>query len=413
MDPEFARNNWVYVYYAPPLRRPAATRRPPAGRARSRRSTATTSSSRFRWNPTSGRSTWPPSRAHQGRPEPWHVLPRGGDVAWDAAGNLYLATGDDTSPLESDGYSPIDERADPQPGLRRPARRGQHQRPARQDPADQAGPGDGTYTDPGRQPVRRQRRRTRGRRSSRWAPQPLPDGRRPGDRLRVRGRLRPRRRRPERHPRTAAATSSATCCGARQLRLAVLHRRQRRVQRVQVRDRHSRARCSTAPRRSTTRPTTPAGQNLPASTLPDIWYGNGGPWEADCRPAARSRRWPGRSTTTTRRTRRRPSSPPTTTTTGSPRVGARLDPETAIDAGGGPLRSAPSSTIPPSGGRTRWTWSSGLTARSTCSTTAAASSAARQLRALPRRLRAGRPPAGHRGGRRPDVDEREHLRVQF
>ena len=34
----------------------------------------------------------------------------GGDIVFDAAGNLILATGDDTNPFESDGYTPIDER---------------------------------------------------------------------------------------------------------------------------------------------------------------------------------------------------------------------------------------------------------------------------------------------------------------
>lgn len=34
----------------------------------------------------------------------------GGSIDWDAAGNLYLSTGDNTSPRASDGYAPIDER---------------------------------------------------------------------------------------------------------------------------------------------------------------------------------------------------------------------------------------------------------------------------------------------------------------
>jgi cytochrome c len=35
----------------------------------------------------------------------------GGSMDWDANGNLYLSTGDNTSPRASDGYAPIDERA--------------------------------------------------------------------------------------------------------------------------------------------------------------------------------------------------------------------------------------------------------------------------------------------------------------
>ena len=34
----------------------------------------------------------------------------GGDIVFDAEGNLYLSTGDDTNPFQSDGYTPIDER---------------------------------------------------------------------------------------------------------------------------------------------------------------------------------------------------------------------------------------------------------------------------------------------------------------
>ena len=41
----------------------------------------------------------------------------GGDIDFDAAGNLYLSTGDDTNPFDSDGYAPLDERADRNPAF--------------------------------------------------------------------------------------------------------------------------------------------------------------------------------------------------------------------------------------------------------------------------------------------------------
>ncbi|GLW05761.1 hypothetical protein Misp01_08910 [Microtetraspora sp. NBRC 13810] len=41
----------------------------------------------------------------------------GGDIVFDAAGNLYLGTGDDTNPFSSDGYTPIDERPDQNPSF--------------------------------------------------------------------------------------------------------------------------------------------------------------------------------------------------------------------------------------------------------------------------------------------------------
>lgn len=40
----------------------------------------------------------------------------GGDIDFDAAGNLYLSTGDDTNPFDSAGYAPIDERTNRNPG---------------------------------------------------------------------------------------------------------------------------------------------------------------------------------------------------------------------------------------------------------------------------------------------------------
>src|SRR5690606_2602355 len=39
----------------------------------------------------------------------------GGDIDFDAEGNLYLSTGDDTNPFDSGGYSPIDQRPDRNP----------------------------------------------------------------------------------------------------------------------------------------------------------------------------------------------------------------------------------------------------------------------------------------------------------
>ena len=41
----------------------------------------------------------------------------GGKIDFDGEGNLYLSTGDDTNPFESDGYSPIDERATRNPAF--------------------------------------------------------------------------------------------------------------------------------------------------------------------------------------------------------------------------------------------------------------------------------------------------------
>src|SRR6201999_466708 len=41
----------------------------------------------------------------------------GGKIQFDSQGNLYLSTGDDTNPFESEGYAPIDERPNRNPAF--------------------------------------------------------------------------------------------------------------------------------------------------------------------------------------------------------------------------------------------------------------------------------------------------------
>jgi hypothetical protein len=92
----------------------------------------------------------------------------GGQIDFDPAGNLYLSTGDDTNPFQSDGYAPLDDRAGRNPGVRLAPQRGQHERPARQaaaHPGEAAAAGTrsrgATCSRPGR--------RRRAPRSTRWA----------------------------------------------------------------------------------------------------------------------------------------------------------------------------------------------------------------------------------------------------
>ncbi len=91
LDPGFAANGWLYLYYAP------------AGTASiARLSRFTTTSDAL-------------DRASEqilfeipvNREQCCHA---GGSMAWGADGNLFLATGDDANPFASDGYAPIDER---------------------------------------------------------------------------------------------------------------------------------------------------------------------------------------------------------------------------------------------------------------------------------------------------------------
>ncbi|GAA3253869.1 lectin [Dactylosporangium siamense] len=113
VDPNFASNRYIYLYYAPPLSTPGGDA-PATG-------TAAT------WNTWRGvnrlsRFTLSTSWALSGeamiievatdRGMCCHV---GGDIDFDAAGNLFLTTGDDTNPFDSAGYAPIDERTDRNP----------------------------------------------------------------------------------------------------------------------------------------------------------------------------------------------------------------------------------------------------------------------------------------------------------
>ncbi|MEV4526279.1 carbohydrate-binding protein [Streptosporangium sp. NPDC049304] len=114
-DPNFASNRWVYVYYAPPLSTPAGDA-PASGTAAQfapfngvNRLARYTVNADHTLNAASAVTVLdvPTSRGMC-----CHV---GGDIDFDAAGNLYLSTGDDTNPFDSSGYTPIDERTDRNP----------------------------------------------------------------------------------------------------------------------------------------------------------------------------------------------------------------------------------------------------------------------------------------------------------
>lgn len=92
LDPDFATNNHVYLYYSP------------------QGSTPTDRVARY----TMSGDTMPLSTATTiidiptQRDQCCHA---GGALEFDLDGNLYIATGDNTNPFDSGGYSPIDERS--------------------------------------------------------------------------------------------------------------------------------------------------------------------------------------------------------------------------------------------------------------------------------------------------------------
>jgi glucose/arabinose dehydrogenase/PKD repeat protein len=113
VDPGFATNRFIYLYYAPPLSTPAGDA--PATGTDFSAWNGVNRLARFTLNADNTLNVGsqvtvldvPASRGIC-----CHV---GGDIDFDAAGNLYLTTGDDTNPFESGGYTPIDERTNRNP----------------------------------------------------------------------------------------------------------------------------------------------------------------------------------------------------------------------------------------------------------------------------------------------------------
>ncbi|AEB47278.1 ThuA domain-containing protein [Micromonospora maris] len=92
LDPNFASNGWVWLYYAPS----AGGSRNYLSRFTVTGDTISASSERVVLEVPTQRNT---------------CCHMGGTMTFDSAGNLYLATGDNTNPFESSGYSPLDERS--------------------------------------------------------------------------------------------------------------------------------------------------------------------------------------------------------------------------------------------------------------------------------------------------------------
>jgi cytochrome c len=111
LDPAFEENNWVYIYYSPELETPPGEAPHDGVQADWEPYQGANYLSRFKWDPAAEELDLETEQVllevDQDRGMCCHL---GGDFAWDAAGNLYLSTGDDTDPFESAGYTPIDER---------------------------------------------------------------------------------------------------------------------------------------------------------------------------------------------------------------------------------------------------------------------------------------------------------------
>ncbi|MFE6914313.1 PQQ-dependent sugar dehydrogenase [Streptomyces rubiginosohelvolus] len=115
VDPDFTANRFVYLYYSPLLNTPPGDAPTTGSAADFEAWKGHLNLSRFVLKADGTLDLGSEKvvlEVESDRGQCCHV---GGDIDFDAAGNLYLTTGDDTNPFESAGYAPIDERTDRNP----------------------------------------------------------------------------------------------------------------------------------------------------------------------------------------------------------------------------------------------------------------------------------------------------------
>ncbi|WP_328844280.1 PQQ-dependent sugar dehydrogenase [Streptomyces sp. NBC_00258] len=115
VDPGFADNRFIYLYYAPPLDTPAGDAPETGTAADFAPFDGVNRLSRFVLNADGTLDNASEKKILDVPATRGICCHVGGDIDFDAAGNLYLSTGDDSNPFQSDGYSPIDERANRNP----------------------------------------------------------------------------------------------------------------------------------------------------------------------------------------------------------------------------------------------------------------------------------------------------------
>ncbi|MGY6021486.1 PQQ-dependent sugar dehydrogenase [Streptomyces spinosirectus] len=117
VDPDFAGNRAIYLYYAPPLDTPAGDAPETGTAADFAPFDGVNRLSRFTLNADGTLDAASEKKVLDVKTSRGICCHVGGDIDFDAAGNLYLSTGDDSNPFQSDGYTPIDERSDRNPAF--------------------------------------------------------------------------------------------------------------------------------------------------------------------------------------------------------------------------------------------------------------------------------------------------------
>ncbi|WP_399141629.1 ThuA domain-containing protein [Streptomyces sp. NBUA17] len=117
VDPDFENNRAIYLYYAPPLDTPAGDA-PENGTAEDFAPfDGVNRLSRFVLKDDGSLDMASEKKVLDVAASRGTCCHVGGDIAFDAEGNLYLSTGDDSNPFSSDGFTPIDERPDRNPAF--------------------------------------------------------------------------------------------------------------------------------------------------------------------------------------------------------------------------------------------------------------------------------------------------------
>jgi len=99
LDPDFLKNGWIYLYHS----------LPETGADADGKKAGTNRLSRFAFR-NEALDLASEKQLLDVATQREQCCHAGGSLSFDAKGNLYLSTGDNTNPFESDGYAPIDER---------------------------------------------------------------------------------------------------------------------------------------------------------------------------------------------------------------------------------------------------------------------------------------------------------------
>ncbi|MFJ6635172.1 ThuA domain-containing protein [Streptomyces sp. NPDC091376] len=110
IDPGFSENRAIYLYYAPPLDTPAGDAPNDGTAADFAKYDGVNRLSRFVLKADGTLDNASEKKVIDIPATRGICCHVGGDIDFDAQGNLYLSTGDDSNPFASDGYTPIDER---------------------------------------------------------------------------------------------------------------------------------------------------------------------------------------------------------------------------------------------------------------------------------------------------------------